>query len=47
MNQHLSGACNGVASTVSDLKRLFLDPDPTFMVIPDPDPFPDPGQNQI
>jgi len=46
-------------SSVSEPKRLFLDPapDPTFQILPDPvpdpatdlalDPFPDPGQNQI
>ena len=31
----------------SDPKRLFPDPDQTFQVILDPDPFLDPGQNQI
>ena len=35
---------SGVMSSVSDPKRLF--PDPTFQVIPDPDPFPDPRQYQ-
>jgi len=41
--------------SVSELKRLYSDPDPapdpTFQIIPDPAPdpapFPDPGQNQI
>jgi len=34
---------------VSESKRLFSDPAPTFQIIPDLAPalFPDPGQNQI
>jgi len=38
-------------SSVWNPKGLFPDPDPTFQIIPDsapdPDPFPDLGQNQI
>ena len=38
-----------IFSSVSEPKRLFPDPslDPTFQIIPDPAPAPDPGQNQI
>jgi len=40
-----------VSNSVPEPKRSFPDLDPTFKIIPDPDPapdpFPDPGQNQI
>jgi len=36
-----------ICSSVSDPKRLWSDPDPTFLLIPDPDPGPDPCQNKI